>query len=163
MPTDTIYGVVGSALSKKAVLRIYKLRRRNPKKPMIILIGAFKDLSRFGIRLDKEIKRKLNGFWPGRVSVILPCRLKKYAYLHRGTRTLAFRLPAKRDLRELLKFTGPLVAPSANIEGKRPARTIGEARKYFGGSVDFYIDAGKLDRAPSSLVKIEKSGIISLR
>ena len=39
VPTDTIYGIVGSALNPKTVARIYKLRRRNPKKPMIILIG----------------------------------------------------------------------------------------------------------------------------
>lgn len=163
MPTDTIYGIVGSAFSKRAVLRIFRLRRRNLKKPMIILIYSFADLARFGIRLEKEIKKKLDGFWPGRVSVILPCRSKKYAYLHRDTHTLAFRMPAKRDLRELLGFTGPLVAPSANIEGNPPARTIKEARRYFGENVDFYVDAGKLDRAPSSLVKIEKNRTIILR
>ncbi len=39
IPTDTIYGLVGSALNKKAVRRIYQLRQRNPKKPLIILIG----------------------------------------------------------------------------------------------------------------------------
>ncbi len=38
MPTDTIYGIVGSALRPSTVRRIYRLRRRNLRKPMIILI-----------------------------------------------------------------------------------------------------------------------------
>ena len=51
LPTDTLYGLVGSALSKKAVARIYKLRRRNPQKPFIILISSLADLKLFNIKL----------------------------------------------------------------------------------------------------------------
>ena len=48
IPTDTIYGIVGSALDKKTVERIYKLRKRNIKKPLIILIPAATALGKFG-------------------------------------------------------------------------------------------------------------------
>ena len=163
MPTDTIYGIVGAALSKKAVLRIYKLRKRSLKKPMIILIASLLELKRFGILLDKTVRKQLEEFWPGRVSIILPCGLKKFRYLHRGTNTLAFRLPAKKDLRNFLRKTGPLVAPSANFEGKPPARALREAKRYFGNRVDFYIDAGRLNGSPSSLVKFEEGKTIFLR
>jgi len=146
LPTDTIYGIVGSALRKKTVERIYRLRKRNPKKPMIVLIATLHDLKRFGVKIDSETARILKKLWPNKISVILPCRSKKFSYLHRGTKTLAFRLPAEASakaglpsfsLRKLLKSVGPLVAPSANWEGERPARTIQEAKKYFsaqGGS-----------------------------
>ena len=36
MPTDTIYGIVASALDSKAVERLYAVRKRNPNKPFII-------------------------------------------------------------------------------------------------------------------------------
>lgn len=163
LPTDTIYGLVGSALSKKAVAKIYKLRRRSAKKPLIILISAIKDLSLFGIKLDKKTKKFLNNLWPGKISVILPCPHKNFFYLHRGTKTLAFRLPAKKNLIELLKSTGPLVAPSANFEGKPSAKTIEQARKYFGTKVDFYIDGGKLAGKPSTLVAIENGKVVIKR
>ncbi len=163
LPTDTIYGIVGSALSKKAVARIYKLRKRNLKKPLIILINSLKDLDIFGIRLNVKIKILLKKFWPGKVSIILPCLDKKFYYLHRGTKSLAFRLPKKPDLIELLEETGPLVAPSANWEGFPPASTVKEAEKYFNGKVDFYIDAGKLTSKPSSLIKIKDDKIEILR
>ena len=154
LPTDTIYGIVGSALKPTTVERIYQLRKRNPKKPMIILVSSITDLKRFGVNLDSKTKKILKRFWPGKVSIILPCPSKKFVYLHRGTKTLAFRLPAKKSLCALLRKTGPLVAPSANIEGKRSARTIAEAKHYFGSRVDFYLDIGRLAGKPSKLVNL---------
>jgi L-threonylcarbamoyladenylate synthase len=170
IPTDTIYGLVGSALNQKTVERIYNIRKRNPDKPFIIIISKISDFKKFGIVPNKKTLDILNKFWPGPTSVILPCRLKKFAYLHRGTKTLAFRLPKNVVtrhchvlIRKILEKTGPLVAPSANLEGLPPAENIAQAKKYFGSSVDFYLNAGTIKKAPSALIKIEKGKIIRLR
>ncbi|MBI2623506.1 MAG: threonylcarbamoyl-AMP synthase [Candidatus Liptonbacteria bacterium] len=166
IPTDTIYGIVGSALREKTVVRIYKLRKRNPKKPLIVLIGSLRELSRVGVRLGalrRPLFRFLRGVWPGRVSVALPVKSKKFGYLHRGTGYIAFRVPAKKALRELLMKTGPLVAPSANVEGKSPATTLREAQRYFGDRADCYVDGGKVMRKPSTLVKILEGKPVVIR
>jgi L-threonylcarbamoyladenylate synthase len=169
MPTDTIYGIVGSALRKAAVRRIYRVRRRNPKKPCIILIGDIGDLALFGITIDRNVKKLLGRVWPGKVSVVFRLdpkkkgTLVKFFYLHRGTCTLAFRLPKDAWLRVLLRRTGPLVAPSANYEGMPPARTIREAKKYFGDRVDFYVDAGRFVAKPSTLVTLSHEKFVILR
>ncbi len=169
LPTDTLYGIVGSAYHPETVKRIYALRRRNPQKPMIVLIGKPSDAERFGVLLDADVKKFLKRVWPGPVSVILPQDprrkelIKKFRYLHRGTKTLAFRLPAPRWLRALLKKTGPLVAPSANFEGLPPAKTMREAKKYFHARVDFYADAGRRDQKPSSLIAVKGRRISVLR
>lgn len=163
LPTDTLYGLVGSAFSKKAVARIYRLKKRNSKKPLIVLIGSLRDLARFGVKPDAKTRKILQNIWPGKVSVILPCRNKKFQYLNRGTNTVAFRLPAKHSLRNLLKKTGPMVAPSANPEGLPSARTIREAKNYFGDSVDFYADCGRLYSLPSTLIAIKGGNIIIKR
>lgn len=156
MPTDTIYGLVGSALSRAAVERIYRIRKRNPKKPVIVLIGDLADLARFGIKLEPRVKTFLEKIWPGPYSVVLPCPGKKFAYLHRGTETLALRLPKPQWLRALLRATGPLVAPSANPEGKPPAKTIAEAKKYFSERVDFYV-SGEVSGFHSVLLGVMRS------
>lgn len=163
MPTDTIYGIVGSALDKKTVERIYRLRRRNKKKPMIVLISSLADLKKFGVALTARERALARRMWPGKVSVILPCRSAKFAYLHRGTKTLAFRMPEPRWIRALLAETGPLVAPSANIEGEPPAKTIAEAKQYFGTKVEFYGDAGAMVSAPSTLVAVKDGAVTVLR
>ncbi|MDO8240467.1 MAG: L-threonylcarbamoyladenylate synthase [Candidatus Moranbacteria bacterium] len=155
LPTDTLYGLVGSALREDAVERIYQLRQRDLNKPPIILISSLADLEFFGIVLDDEVREKIADFWPGQVSVILPCASEKFQYLQRGQNSLAFRWPDRSDLLELLDKAGPLVAPSANIEGLAPARTITEAQNYFGEQIDFYVDQGEIDSPPSTIVRIE--------
>ena len=176
IPTDTIYGIVGSALNKKAIARVYRLRHRKSSKPMIVLIGNVEDLGLLGMKKSKEFQRMLAWFWPGKVSIVLAWdkrhgisdkerkrNIKKFTYLHRGVGSVAFRLPQPLWLRRLLKKTGPLVAPSANVAGKPAAKTIREAKKHFGKNIDFYLDAGRLEFAPSTIIKIEKGKVIILR
>ncbi len=168
MPTDTIYGIVGSALKPRTVGRIYRLRKRNQKKPMIILISALRDLHFFGIKPDVATRKLLSRFWPGPVSIILPlpknkATLKTFRYLHRGTNALAFRLPKPIWLRKILKNTGPLVAPSANWEGHPPAKTIAEAERYFKDRIDGYFDRGPHRGKPSKLVRVEKGKAVVMR
>ena len=156
LPTDTLYGLVGSAFSRVAVERIYKVRKRDRRKPFIILISSIKDLQKFSIKLSKRHRLFLGQIWPGPVSVIFSCKSKRFLYLHRGTWSLAFRLPRPSWLRKLLQKTGPLVAPSANTEGRKPAYTIDEAQKYFGESIDFYVNHGIMRSEPSLLVEIKR-------
>jgi len=190
IPTDTIYGIAASAFSRKAVTRTYKALKRNPKKPFIILIGSIENLGLFDIKLDITTKNILKKIWPGKVSVILPVKSKKFEYLHRGIKTLAFRLPKDASLSRILKKTGPLISTSANPEGLKPAETITQAKKYFGdgidpirktdiseknktssksvgsnlsNGVDFYIDGDKMKSLPSTLIEIKKGKIGVLR
>jgi len=154
LATDTLYGIVGSAFSRAAVRRIYAIKGRDDRKPFIILISSERELRRFGIALAREQKEYLESVWPGPVSVILPCPEKKFEYLHRGVKSLAFRVPKSKALRGFLKTAGPLVAPSANPQGCMPARTILEAKKYFGDSVDFYLAGGRKEGKPSKIVSL---------
>lgn len=162
IPTDTLYGLVAPATDRDAVEQVYKLKNRAPEKPCIILISSIEDLGKFGIEVNQEIKKFLGFVWPGAVSVILPCPHKEFEYLHRGTKTLAFRLPNKPQLLAHLKETGPVIAPSANPEGKKPAESIEEARQYFGDEVE-YIDGGELVGKPSTLISIKDGKIEVLR
>lgn len=154
IPTDTTYGVVGSALRSETVNEIYRLRKRNLAKPFIILIAARKDLKKFGITPTETQKKILEKVWPGPTSVVVKAPEEKFSYLHRGKNTLCFRVPAKKSLRALLRKTGPLVAPSANPEGHKVARTAAEARAYFGEHVALYQNGGVITTAPSKIIDI---------
>jgi len=176
LPTDTIYGLVGSALNKRAVERIYQLKKRSPQKPFIILIANISDLKLFGVRLVSDMCQTsvrhvsdtsltLKRVWPGKVSVVLQCPKisKRMSYLQPLKKTLAFRLPKEKWLNGLLEKTGPLVAPSANWEGEPPAENIQQAKRYFGERVDFYVNTGKLRGKPSTLAALEKGKLTVLR
>ena len=158
IPTDTIYGVVGSALSPRIVEEVYSIKERDRDKPMIVLLSSKEDLKTY---FDLEYPSYLENIWPGKVSVILNC--KKHPHIHRGGKTIALRVPDKDNLRNLIKKTGPIVAPSANPQGKEPAKTIKEAIDYFGEKVDFYVDEGVLESKPSTLIKFEGEKMNILR
>ncbi len=165
LPTDTIYGVVGSALSKRAVERIYKVRGRDKGKPCIVLISSYSQLQDFGVSLDQKQSTLLGAVWPGKVSVVMPCISKQFSYLHRGTKTIAFRMvgPQNKNLYTLLQNIGPLVAPSANPQGLVPARNITEARKYFHERVDMYINGGTKESKASTLIEFQHETVKILR
>jgi L-threonylcarbamoyladenylate synthase len=163
IPTDTIYGIVCSALNKEAVKGLYDIKERTPSKPYIVLIADINQLDLFNISWQ-HYTSILEQYWPGPVSIILPCHNEALVYLHRGTHSIAFRLPAHTELQNLIRDTGPLVAPSANPEGEMPARTIEEARQYFKDQVSCYVDGGEVHGTPSSIISIGEDGsIVKLR
>lgn len=178
MPTDTLYGIVARAEDKNAVERIYKIRKRDPEKPCIILIGKIGELEKFSIILSERQRSVIKKYWsidslrqdseqvvqdkPEPVSIVLDCPGDSLTYLHRGTKTLAFRLPFSKLLRDLLLKTGPLIAPSANIEGLPSAQNITEAKKYFGNSIDLYVDGGKIKGRASKIIKSHSGGSVDV-
>jgi L-threonylcarbamoyladenylate synthase len=153
MPTDTIYGIVTNALDPIAVEKVYDLRDRNSAKRFIVLISDFTDLHLFNIKIEENTKIILDKLWPGPFSIDLPVIDKSFQYLTRGSSSLAFRLPKDKKLMEILKETGPIIAPSVNTEGNSPAINLDEAKKYF-PNLDFYIDGGTLEGNPSTVVSI---------
>jgi len=171
MPTDTLYGIVGRAENKKTVEQIYKLRQRNSQKPCVILISDWSEAKKFGIVLTLAQKNKIKKYKSASAessggtrptSYILDCPDAEFKYLHRDTKTLAFRVPNISELKNLLRETGPLIAPSANLEARPPSKTISEAKKYFGSTVDLYVDGGIIEGKASKIIKLHKNGSTSV-
>ncbi len=153
-PTDTLYGILTDALNSEAVERVYKLKKRTESKPVIVLIPSIEHLKMFNIIPKKEEKKLLQHRG---ITVVIPLKDRdKFYHLHRGTGSIAFRIPDKKELINLMKnIKRPLIAPSANPEGKSPAKDIKEAVAYFGDSIDLYVDGGEIKSSiPSTIVKV---------
>ena len=163
LPTDTLYGLVGYALDPDVVSRIYDLKERNIDKPLIVLIADIAQLEEFGVVLSSTLQEKLISHWPGKVTIILETVDEQFSYLDRGFGKIAFRLPDDDELRDLIRTTGPLVAPSANVEGAPPAKNVEEARAYFGTSVDFYVDVGNLEGPASTIIEFNDDDVHVVR
>jgi L-threonylcarbamoyladenylate synthase len=161
IPTDTIYGVVARASDEAAVERLYKLKHREHK-PGTLIAASIEQLESIGLK--HRYLTAVEQYWPGAVSVIIPCADPALAYLHRGKMSLAVRLPGDEDLQKLLVQTGPLLTSSANPPGEPPANTVDDAKQYFGDEVDFYIDGGNLSgNQPSTIIRIVDDAIEIIR
>lgn len=160
--TDTIYGIVAKALNQKTVERVYKIKKRAPEKPFIILISNVNQLSNFGVELSESQEKIIGKLWPGPFSIILKAG-KDLDYLKRGGETLAFRLPNSDRLKNLVDKTGPLIAPSANPEDLEPASSIEIVRDYFGNEIDVFEDGGEPNNNPSTLIDLSNDKAVILR
>lgn len=163
LPTDTIYGIHGSALNQKTIEKIYRIRSRSRNKPMIIAISKISDLKLFNIKITKKLRIFLKTIWPGPVSVILLCNDSRFKYLHRGSNSLAFRLPNHKILKDIIKLSGPLVSTSVNPEGQPPAQDLIQALKYFGGEINIYLNQGQIKSHPSTVIRIINDRIQIIR
>jgi L-threonylcarbamoyladenylate synthase len=158
--TDTIYGLVARAADPAAVARLYALKTRE-NKPGTVVAANVEQLVDLGLK--PRYLKAVAQFWPGAVSVIIPCG-PELEYLHLGKNGLAVRVPDHPGLQALLQQTGPLLTSSANLPGEAPANTLEQARAFFGDKVDFYEDGGDLsNHSPSTVIRVVDDAIEILR
>lgn len=160
--TDTLYGIVASADSKAAVERVYVIKGRDPHKSCIVLLDDMRSAYGRGDELDTDAHR----YHSDVPTSFLIDGSGAPNWLLRENNQLAYRVPNDLNLRQFLAATGPLIAPSANPQGQPPARTIQEAKAYFGEQVDMYIDDGEVPEStpPSRLLRVhDDSSVERLR
>lgn len=160
IPTDTVYGVVARAADATAVERLYAVKNREHK-PGTVIAASIDQLETLGLK--RRYLTAVSQFWPGAVSVIIPCG-PELDYLHQGKRSLAVRIPGPVELRSLLEQTGPLLTSSANHPGQPTAVTADQARRYFDNQIDFYTDGGDLSgHQPSTIIRVIDDAVEVLR
>ena len=128
-PTETVYGLAANAYSKKATLKIFKLKKRNKRNPLIVHYCSLKMLNNDCMINEEFLKLKKNS----NISKIVTNNKK----------TLAVRFPRHHLAIKLLKILKyPLAAPSANISSKISPVTKEDVKDEFGERIKFILDGG---------------------
>lgn len=164
-PTDTIYGLGCRADDKQAIRKIFRIKKRDKKKPLLVLISDYKMLRKFFF-VDKNQEAYLRKVWPGKISVILNKKIELPGELTAGLPSLAVRLPKSRFLTKMIKEVGgPIVSTSLNISGEEPVEKVDSLQTYFqGAKPDIIVDAGLRRGRPSKLIDLrDAKNIIVLR
>ncbi len=160
LPTDTVYGIVASAKSPKAVDTLLGAKVRDGN-PGTVLAATSDQLIELGIKA--RYVHAVEEYWPNAISVVIPCD-ESLRYLHLGEFSLACRIPNDSQLRALLAKTGPLMTTSAEAPGKEIAQNIKEAQEFFGEKVSFYVDGGDTSgRTASTIIRIVDDAIEIIR
>ncbi|MCK4817131.1 threonylcarbamoyl-AMP synthase [bacterium] len=170
-PTETVYGLAADFLNKRAVHRIFKLKKRPQNKPLTVQIEDITYLERLGCDVSTFSWQLMSKFWPGPLTLVLPLhRNLGVGGKAKGTATIGVRIPANRIARSLIKMSHtPIVAPSANLSGEPAAKTAQEVIDSFDGLIDVVIDSGAVELGVASTVvdlsvspfRILREGIIS--
>lgn len=154
MPTDTIYGLHCLANSQSSIDKIYEIKERPKDMPYITLIDSVVSLKDFDIKPTPFQADIISRYWPGANTLI-------FEDVNGSTRS--FRLPAYEFLIKILSSTGPLISTSVNKHGSSNATTIEEAYSNFKNVVDFFVDAGPLNNAPSRVYNLVNDTLVQLR
>ena len=154
-PTDTVYGFLADVSNKKAVDKIFKLKKRPRSKPLPVFVKDIK-MAKSVAFIDQKQEEIIKKFWPGKTTFVLKKKNKG---------TIALRFPKHKFLNDLLKkINKPLAQTSVNISGQPALNNIKEIINQFGDKVDLIIDVSNLPkRKPSSIIDLTKNKIILLR
>jgi len=141
-PTETVYGLAANAYSKKAALKIFKLKKRNKRNPLIVHYCSLKMLNN-DCMINEEFLKLYKKYCPGPVTFVL--KLKKNSNISKivtnNKKTLAVRFPSHHLAIKLLKILKyPLAAPSANISSKISPVTREDVKDEFGERIKFATD-----------------------
>ena len=144
IPTETVYGLAANAYSDKATEKIFKLKKRPKKNPLIVHYFSIRDLKK-DCNINKNFIKIYKNFCPGPITFIL--KKKKESKISKNVNndksTLAVRFPKHPLTRKLLKFLNyPLAAPSANISSRVSAVSKMDVIEEFGNKVKFILDGG---------------------
>ncbi len=166
IPTETVYGLAGNAYSNKATSKIFKLKKRPKKNPLIVHYYNLNILKKDCI-INKKFLKLYKKFCPGPISFIL--KLKKNSLISKNVsnnkETLAVRFPKHTLTRKLLKnLKYPLAAPSANISTKISPVSKQDVVDEFGKKIKFVLDGGqsKIGMESTIISLINKPQILRL-
>lgn len=153
--TDTIYGIIAKASSKEAVEKVYAVKKRDASKQCIVLISQSNSVAHGDQVKEFSQNQKIP------TSVVVPAA-DEPSWILCGGKDVAYRIVKDKLLKNIIDAVGPVIAPSANPEGKQVARNIAEARKYFGDTVDLYVDGGEVPKTvhASQIIRIDADGSV---
>lgn len=142
-PTETVYGLGADASNPLAVQRIFAIKGRPANHPLIVHLGDPAAMERWAVNIPATAWRLAEAFWPGPLTLILPCHPRVGPEVTGGQETVGLRVPDHPlALRLLNTFGGGLAAPSANRFGRISPTTAQHVRDELGRRVDLVLDGG---------------------
>jgi L-threonylcarbamoyladenylate synthase len=135
-PTDTLYAVAARAADAVAVARLYEVKERPSRQPMVWLVLDQAQVERFAVVTDAAAELMAR-FWPGPLTLVLPTRI-----LADGP-TIAVRAPDHDVALALLRALGePIASSSANPAGQPPPVDADQVIAGLGDQLDVVLDGG---------------------
>ena len=164
-PTDTVWGLGCDATNAEAVEKIYKLKRSDNKKSMLVLCQSADVVVRYvnkapGIAFDvMEMATKP-------LTLILPGAVGVAENLIPEERTLGIRVPDHEFCQQLLRALGrPVVSTSANISGEDTPVGLQDVSREIVDAVDFVVNPrfeGKPTRKSSSIISFGEGNEVKI-
>lgn len=162
LPTETVYGLMCSIDSLAGQERIYKIKQRDKRKKLQMMIAQIQDVNRLNIPMSQNLKALATRFWPGPLTIVVP---------DNDGSEVGLRIPDDKFLLAILhKMRKPLLATSANLSGREPSDSHLCNFSDLVSAPDFVIMSGTRTGLPSTVIRLRennaeliRNGSISMR
>ena len=162
-PTETLWGMGASIQNKKAILKVFELKKRKIKEPISLLVRDIKMAKEYAI-LKEPVLTYMNILWPGPVTFVMPCRGLVPKEIHAGTNYVGLRCSPHPFLQKLMqKMDIAITSTSANISNKEPISKIGQIDSIFNKDIYCVASNDVLTGPGSTVVKWNGSQLVCLR
>lgn len=160
-PTESFYALGADATDAAAIRRLYRLKRRETKKPIALVAAGLTQVQRFFSMTPAE-GRLARRYWPGPLTILL--RPKAHiAARSLGARRIGVRVPAHAGARRLARLVGaPITATSANRSGEPPTKSVTKVKRDFPGILLWPGRCGQ-QRRPSTIVEHQHGHLTTIR
>lgn len=175
-PTETVYGI-GCAVTAKALRTLSAIKQRTPDKHYTLHIPDKKQVTRYVPKIPIRAGKLIENLWPGPLTIVFTLSPQDLQNQRKTVETDAFdelykdgtigiRCPDNLIAQKLLALTKrPIVAPSANLAGQKPAASAQQVLADFSGRIDVILDAAQ-DTTPktsSTIVRADGPNLHILR
>src|ERR1035437_4532447 len=120
-PTDTAFGIGCKIDNENAAQRLFRIRNRPESQAVPVLVSDLEMARKYIEEISEDVIKKLvNPYWPGALTIVLKANKEKIFDLVRGGGEKAgIRTPNHPTILEIIKKVGvPVLGPSANFHGE---------------------------------------------
>jgi L-threonylcarbamoyladenylate synthase len=152
-PTETFYGLAADALNEAALKKIFRVKKREEGKPLLLLIADKSWLKGLVQNVSPLAERLMDRFWPGPLTLVFNASLQLSPLLTADSGKIGIRLSPHPVTQALVQAVGrAITGTSANLSGQPGTLTAREVFQSLGESLDAVLDGGKTAGGPGSTV-----------
>ena len=153
-PTDTIYGFGCDIFNKKAIRRIYQIKKRQPSKPFSFICSDLKHISEYA-QVTNYAYKTMRRLLPGPYTFILPGSKLVPKIMLTKRKTVGIRVPQNNICLAIVQALGhPIISTSVGLSGQEVLSDPLQIEEKFGSQIELTIDGGSLINQPSSIISL---------
>ncbi len=158
-PTETVYGIGVRYDDEQALARLFDLKGRADRKPVLLLLQRSEDLQRISRNVPPEALLLAERFWPGPLTLVVPAAPDLSRALTGGGATVGCRISSHPVAAALALACGlPITSTSANLSGGPNPSSIADIPSDVISRADIVIDAGSTACSlPSTVYDVSRS------
>ena len=154
-PTETVMGLGVIFNDELAYSKLNKVKERPEDKPYTLMLKDKSEMKKYAL-INEATQRVIDKFIPGSLTILVPVKKNTVPnYVTHNTRVIGMRVPTNVEALTLLREVGmPLLVPSANKSGNKPALNSDEVKGIFGNDIDCIVSGQAKGEVPSTIVDL---------